>query len=157
MKTSWFKTMQHMEGSSAEVILCQDSSKVLQWPYGWSMESLEKVMRSDETIIDFFLVLTLFTMFELGVLSQEHHTYREACRWKHYGLFFRTVLRTGWTGLCFVRYWDITSFPQSKRWRRVVAGSSNMTTTQSTQPGKPRIGSVTSISRFWSGLASFQY
>ncbi|CDQ61360.1 unnamed protein product [Oncorhynchus mykiss] len=46
--------------------------------------------------------------------------------------------------------------PSLRALKMVVAGSSSMTTTRNTQPGQLRSGSVRSISRSRSGLASLQ-
>ena len=55
-----------------------------------------------------------------------------------------------------VRFWVKTSFHQQGHWRWNVAGSFGMTMIPNTPPGQRRSGFVRSISRSWSGLATWK-
>ncbi len=124
------------------------------------------VVRWDQNITFWYkLHSTCLDEEEGWVQSKEHHPNCEAWGWKHnaLGVLFckgdrKTAPYWGEDGWGHVSQ-DFGQQPPSlskstEHW--VVAGSSSMAMTPNTQQGQLRSGSVRSISKFWSGLASLQ-
>ncbi len=122
------------------------------------------VVRWDQNITFWYKLHSPCLEEEGWVQSQEHHPNREAWGWKImlWGCF--SAKGTGWLhriegrmdGAMYRKILAKNLLPSVRVWRWVVAGSSSTTMSPNTQQGQLRSGSIRSISRPWSGLASLQ-
>ncbi|KAJ0004848.1 hypothetical protein NQD34_011062 [Periophthalmus magnuspinnatus] len=130
-------------------------------------ESWEKVMWSDETKIELFGLNSTRCVWRKK--NDEYHPKNTIPTVKHeggnimlWGCFSAHgtgrlhCIKERVTRAMYCKILGNDLLPSVRALKIGRAGSSNMTMTQSTQPGQPRSGYVRSISRFWSGLASLQ-